>query len=117
MRPLATGLLALGIAAAGLAVVTAPAAAQPRHHHARHHQVFVSDQPPLIVNKRSWLDPGPVVPVGTEEAYVTQSTVFNQTPDQVYFPSGFHEDSIPRPLYVPGSMTPLVTFETPRDPF
>ncbi|HEY5226358.1 MAG TPA: hypothetical protein VIJ06_06160 [Methylovirgula sp.] len=117
MRPLATVLLAFGLASAGLAVVIAPAAAKPRHHHPRHHMTYVDNQPPLTVNKRSWLDPGPVAPLGTENRYVAETTYFVQTPDEVYFPSGFHEDAMPRPLYVPGNMTPLVTFETPRDLF
>ena len=32
---------------------------------------------PLTVNKRSFLDPGPVVPVGTEQIYVTLNTTYN----------------------------------------
>ena len=57
----------------------------------------ISDQrPPLTVNKRSWLDPGHVVPQGSMQNYVTENTGFNQTPDQAYFPSRFHEDSCPR---------------------
>ncbi len=115
MRQIATVLLALGLAFAALAVLNAPAAAKPKHHH-RHVAAYVDRRPPLTVNKRSWLDPGPVVPVGREESYVTQSTIFNQTPDEAYFPSRFHEDAMPRPLYVPGSMTPLVEFETPGAP-
>ena len=118
MRSSAPVLLAFGIASAGLMLAIEPAAAQPRHHHhSRHHHVYVSTQPPLTVNKRSWLDPGNVVPVGSESRYVAATTYFAQTPDQAYFPSRFHEDAMPRPLYVPGNMTPLVTFSTPRDLF
>ncbi|TAL79142.1 MAG: hypothetical protein EPN75_09795 [Beijerinckiaceae bacterium] len=117
MRSSATVLLALGIASAALALAIEPAAARPKHHHPRHHHAYISNQPPLTVNKRSWLDPGNVVPVGSESRYMSASTYFVQTPDQAYFPSGFHEDAMPRPLYVPGSMTPLVTFSTPRDLF
>ena len=40
------------------------------------------ERPPLTVNKRSFLDPGPVVPVGTMHNYVTANTIFNRTPDQ-----------------------------------
>lgn len=117
MRPIATVLLALGLAFAALAVLNAPAAAKPKHHHPhRHLAVYRDSRPPITVTKRSWLDPGPVVPVGTEQAYVTQSTIFNQSPDQAYFPSRFHEDAMPRPLYVPGSMYPLIEFETPGAP-
>src|SRR5579863_7380318 len=112
-RSLATIFIALGLAG-----VTAQASAQTKPRHHRHYVVY-SDQPPLNVNKRSWLDPGNQVPVGSsmEQDYVEESTFFAQTPDQVNDPSRFHEDAMPRPLYVPGGdMTPLVTFASPRDP-
>ena len=114
-------LLAILVAAA-LAVPTM-ASAKAKHRVVHHYRqpapvmVYQSNQPPLTVNRRSWLDPGNVVPVGSESRYVAATTYFAQTPDQAYFPSRFHEDAMPRPLYVPGNMTPLVTFSTPRDLF
>ncbi len=30
--------------------------------------------------------------------------ISSETPDQAFFPSRFHEDATPRPLYVPGGM-------------
>lgn len=115
-RSLATIFIALGLAGA-----TAQASAQTtKPHHRHHHPVMIySDQPPLNVNKRSWLDPGNQVPVGSsmEQNYVEDSTFFARTPDQVNDPSRFHEDALPRPLYVPGGdMRPLATFASPRDP-
>lgn len=118
MRLLAFALLALGFA--GLALQSTPAAAQPHHHKHRHAApapLYVDSRPPLTVNSRSWLDPGPVVTPGTSDHYVVETSEFVQTPDELYFPSRQHTDAMPRPLYVPGSMTPLVEFETPRDPF
>ncbi len=118
MRQTSTALVSIGLALAALAAANAPAAARPLHHHRhRGHLVYRDRQAPLTVNKRSWLDPGPVAPVGSEESYVAQGSYFYQTPDEAYFPSRFHEDAMPRPLYVPGSMYPLVEFSTPRDPF
>lgn len=124
MRQTSTALVSIGLALAALVAAHAAAAAQPRHHHHyRHlaHSAAISraTQSPLIVNKRSWLDPGPLAPNGSiGPDYVAEGTFFRQTPDEKYFPSRFHEDAMPRPLYVPGgSMTPLVTFATPRDPF
>ncbi len=116
MRPMALVLLAFGLA---LAASQASAATKLRHHRPhRHVAAYVDNRPPLTVNKRSWLDPGPAAPVGSEQNYVAESTYFQQTPDQAVFPSRFREDAMPRPLYVPGgNMTPLVTFATPRDPF
>jgi hypothetical protein len=118
MRPIATVLLALGLTSTALALAIAPAAAKPRHHHVHHRPIYVENQPPLTVNKRSWLDPGNVVPLGTEDRYMGAVTYFAQTPDQAYFPSRFHEDAMPRPLYVPGgNVVPVVVFSTPRDLF
>lgn len=87
-----------------------------RHHFHRNVMVY-GDRPPLTVNRRSWLDPGPAVPVGSMESYVTETTGFNQTPDQAYFPSRFHEDDLPRPLYPTGRPEPLVEFWTPAYPY
>lgn len=35
---------------------------------------------PLVVPRRSWLDPGPVVPVGTTNRYVVENTFFAYQP-------------------------------------
>jgi len=113
-RSLATIFIALGLAG-----TAAQASAETKPHHRHHHPMIYSEQPPLNVNKRSWLDPGNQVPVGSsmEQDYVEESTFFRQTPDEAYFPSRFHEDATPRPLYVPGGdMRPLATFASPRDP-
>ena len=114
MRPISMFLLAVTAFGAG-ALASAPGAlAAHKHHHAA--VVYSSDQPPLTVNKRSWLDPGNVVPQGSEQNYVTATTGFNQTPDQAYFPSRFHEDSLPQPLYPTRRPKPLVDFWTPAYP-
>ena len=114
MRPMSILLLAAVGALAGAPV--ALAAHKHRHHYYAPAQVYSSDQPPLTVNKRSWLDPGNVVPQGTEQNYVTANTVFNQTPDETYFPSRFQEDNLPHPLYPTGRPKPLVEFWTPAYP-
>jgi hypothetical protein len=119
MRPNLMSLLALtgALALAGMSGVLA----SPKHHHHYVHYVhhyaprtvYSSDEPPLTVNKRSWLDPGNVVPQGSEENYVTANTGFNETPDEAYFPSRFEEDNLPRPLYPTGTPHPVVNFWTP----
>jgi hypothetical protein len=117
MRSISMFLLAAAVFGSG-ALASAPAALAAHKH--RHHPaatvVYSSDQPPLTVNKRSWLDPGNGVSQGSEQNYVTASTGFNQTPDQAYYPSRFHEDFLPRPLYPTGKPQPLVEFWTPGDP-
>ena len=123
MRQTSMALVSIGLALAALVGANAGAVAKPRHHHHYRHLAHNgaaagATQTPLTVNKRSWLDPGPLAPVGsTGPDYVAEGTFFRQTPDEQYFPSRFHEDAMPRPLYVPGTMTPLFTFSTPRDPF
>lgn len=112
MRPFSIFLLGLTAFAAG-ALASAPAALAAHRHHHRPAVVYSSDEPPLTVNKRSWLDPGNQVPVGSEENYVTANTGFNQTPDEAYFPSRFREDSLPRPLYPTGEPRPVLYFWTP----
>jgi hypothetical protein len=114
-RSLATALISFGLLGAAAQISTVSAATMTRHHH--HHPMVYVDQPPLNVNKRSWLDPGQQVEPGAEHDYVMESTYFHQTPDETQFPSRFHEDVTPRPLYVPGGdVTPVVRFWTPRDP-
>ncbi len=124
MRPNLMALLALTASGAMALAGTSGALASPKHHHHYTHyvhhyapaQVYSSDEPPLTVNKRSWLDPGNVVPQGSEQNYVSASTSFNQTPDQAYFPSRFQQDNLPSPLYPTGRPKPVVTFWTPAYP-
>lgn len=101
------------------AFVSAAAAAPRTAHHHKHHAAFVDNDPmpPITVTKRSWLDPGPAVPEGSMENYVTASTVFNETPDQINQPSRFGNETLPRPLYPIGRPEPLAIFWTPPAPY
>ncbi|VTZ48599.1 conserved exported hypothetical protein [Methylocella tundrae] len=105
------------LAAAALASVIIPASAQTKARTHRAPPVAVAysgERPPLTVNKRSFLDPGPVVPVGSMSSYVTANTTFNRTPDQVAQRSKFGNEELPWPLEVPGRPSPVLQFETPR---
>ncbi|WP_036263408.1 hypothetical protein [Methylocapsa aurea] len=109
-------------AAAVAAAMTTAAAAQtkPLRHHQNRQAVaarYNDERPPLTVSKRSWLDPGPVVPVGSMSNYVTASTVFNRTPDQVNQRSLYGNELLPRPLEIPVRSQPLIEFETPAYPY
>jgi hypothetical protein len=77
---------------------------------------YGNERPPLTVNKRSFLDPGPVVPVGSMSNYVTMNTVFHQTPDQNFLRSAFGNEVLPGPLSVPGRPSPVLEFATPAYP-
>jgi hypothetical protein len=68
--------------------------------------------PPLVVHGRSFLDPGNVVPVGSENRYVVESTLFNRTPDQMNQRSKFGNEALPGPFDLPGRPEPIFEFST-----
>ncbi len=111
--------ISIVLAAAALAAFTAAANAQSaRHrHHMRVAAKYHDERPPLTVNRRSFLDPGPAVPVGSMSNYVTANTIFNRTPDQYFLKSQFGNDRLPQPLEVPGRRQPIIEFETPAYPY
>jgi hypothetical protein len=107
------------LAAAAFAALTVTASAQTmRHyHHPRVAEQYNDERPPLTVNKRSFLDPGPVGPIYSTPNYVTANTTFAQTPDQYFLKSQFGNEVLPAPLEVPGRPQPIVQFETPAYPY
>ncbi len=114
--------IAIVVAAATLAVSIAPVLAQtqaqtPPAKIKRHAPIalaaYSDERPPLTVNKRSFLDPGPVVPTGTMQNYVTMNTIYNRTPDQVAQRSLYGNETLPWPLEIPGRAQPIFEFETP----
>ena len=108
------------LAAAALAAFTASANAQTKPRHRHRQQVAersYDERPPLTVNRRSFLDPGPAVPVGSMSNYVTANTIFNRTPDQIFARSSFGNDRLPQPFEVPGRKSPIIEFETPGYPY
>ena len=107
--------ISIVLAAAALAAFTASANAQtkPRHRHRQQVAERYDERPPLTVNRRSFLDPGPAVPVGSMSNYVTANTIFNRTPDQIFDKSAFGNELLPSPLEIPARAGPLIEFETP----
>ena len=67
---------------------------------------------PLVIHKpqRSFLDPGPVVPVGSLRNYVNQTTYLNTPPYSAIGPSGFGAQALPQRFEVPGRPSPLFNF-------
>jgi hypothetical protein len=106
------------LAAAMMGVMTSAGAqtVSPRRHHHLVLARYGNERPPLTVNKRSFLDPGPVVPVGSMSNYVTMNTIFNQTPDQNFLRSAFGNEVLPGPFSVPGRPSPVLEFSTPGYP-
>jgi hypothetical protein len=100
----------LGVAA----IVATPGEARPLHRLPyRHHYVVAYSAPPLVIRKRSYLDPGVAVQPGSETTYVAESTQDYDTNE--IFHDRF-ESNLPRRFEVPGRPEPLFEFETPRDP-
>ena len=109
-RFLAVSLSCASLLAAFAAMPTV-AAAKPARHHARAHVVRRA-APPLTVHRRSFLDPGNVVPVGTGSNYMTDNTIFIQTPDQNFARSKFGNETLPGPFDLPGRQQPIFEFST-----
>ena len=108
--------ISIVLAAVALAALTASANAQPKPRPRHHPQVaerYYDERLPLTVNRRSFLDPVPAVPVGSMSNYVTANTIFNRTPDQIFARSLFGNELLPWPLEIPARAGPLIEFETP----
>jgi len=112
-------LLGLASAAIGLCLaVSASAQTKPlKKAHRAYRPVVYTQQPALTVNRRSFLDPGPVAPVGSRSNYMADQTTFNRTPDQVFARSKFGNETLPAPFEVPGRPSPILEFETPGYPY
>jgi hypothetical protein len=108
------------LAAAAFTAFTASANAQTKPRHRHRQQVaerYNDERPPLTVKRRSFLDPGTAVPVGSMSNYVTANTIFIRTPDQIYATPLYGNDRLPWPLEVPGRPQPIFEFETPAYPY
>ncbi len=65
---------------------------------------------PLTIQKRSFLDSGPVVPVGRLRNYVNDSTVLFVPTYRNGAPAKFGNETLPGRFDVPGRASPLFTF-------
>jgi hypothetical protein len=110
MRTMVVSLLAASVA---VSLGAYDASAKPRRHHiARQYVDEGTHELPLTVNRRSFLDSGPVAPVGTGNNYVTANTINNRTQDRIRNPDGFGNDVIQGQPYVPGRSVPVAEFAT-----
>jgi hypothetical protein len=107
----------IALSASMLALAASATAQTARHrHYPSVVERYQDERPPLTVRRRSFLDPGPVVPLGSMSNYVTMNTVFNRTPDQIFARGQFGNDRLPQPLEVPGRPSPIIEFATPAYP-
>jgi hypothetical protein len=92
--------LSAGLACLCAVATAGDALAKPRRGALRH-VVVVTDAPvpyarvPLVVPRRSWLDPGPVVPVGTTNRYLVENTFFAYQPIENNQRSWFMQETLP----------------------
>jgi hypothetical protein len=68
-----------------------------RHHrHAYPEAVYTYERPPLVLERRSFLDPGTKVPVGSTNRYMVEQTYFNQDPIQANQRSWYMGETLPQ---------------------
>ena len=72
MRRIVSLTLAAAASAAALLTIAGTADAQDRY--------IITGERPLTVTRRSWLDPGTVVPFMYEQRYIAQQVYFNNMP-------------------------------------
>jgi hypothetical protein len=90
----------VGLACLCALVVSSEALAKSRRHH-RHRYAeaaYVYERPPLILKRRSFLDPGTKVPVGSTNRYMVEQTYFNQDPIAANQRSWYMGETLPRRL-------------------
>lgn len=97
--------LALGLVCLGALMGTSDAFARARHHRNAHGYASEAyyERPPLVIQRRSFLDPGTKVPVGSTNRYVLQQTFFNQDPIEANQRSWYMRETLPRRLDQPWS--------------
>jgi len=77
-------------------VSSSDASAKPkRHHHPDpgYYTIYAGRQP-IVIERRSWLDPGPVVPVGTYTQYVRMRAYQEVDPPGTYQAGTFMLDTL-----------------------
>jgi hypothetical protein len=91
-----------GIATAiALVIVLAPSAeakTKSKHHHAKaqpqYTYIYAGGRQPIVIQRRSWLDPGPEVPVGTYTQYSTMPAYSEVDPVGTYQAGTFMLDTL-----------------------
>jgi hypothetical protein len=103
--------VAISLGAPGASAETAGPQVHKHHHAVPHYVRDTSEALPLTVNRRSFLDPGPAVPVGSENAYVSANTIYVKTPDQVSNTARFGNSTLMSTPDV-GHAAPVAEFAT-----
>jgi hypothetical protein len=100
--------LSVGLACLCALAASSEALAKSRQRHHHHRYVYAEAEPeyggyvrrPLILQRRSFLDPGTKVPVGSTNRYVVEQTYFNRNPIEANQRSWYMQETLPqRPPY------------------
>jgi hypothetical protein len=105
--------LEISLALGCLAGLASPDAALAKSHHSRHHYAYgvahgPSGRAPLVVERRSFLDPGTQVPVGTGLEYARMPAYVWGDPVSTY-QRGRYMDGVLHEAFDPQPASPLVT--------
>ena len=110
MRNLIASAAMAGVA---IAIFSGDTSAQTRKHRiVTVTDTGISQSIPLTVNRRSWLDPGPVSSAGKGPSYIAATTEFSRDQEQIINPDRFGNDVLQGQPYVPGRSVPVVEFST-----
>ena len=90
-----------------LALTSMAQAAQVKSHSK---QIIKSEPRSLLIQKRSFLDSGTIVPVGSMSNYMNDSTILHVPVYRQIFPSRFGGDVLPGRFDLLGRSAPLFTF-------
>lgn len=100
-------LVKLSVGLACLCLATSSEALAKSRRHAPHYASVTHHshrgRPPLVVERRSFLDPGTKVPVGSTNRYMLQQTFYNQDPIEANQRSWYMRETLPRRFDQPWS--------------
>jgi hypothetical protein len=94
-------LLSVGLACLMLTAAGGEALAKARKNPSAYtvsssQQLAANGRAPIDVERRSWLDPGTKVPVGSTNRYMLQQTYFNQDPIESNQRSWYMQETLPQ---------------------
>ena len=75
-------------------VPSAEAKTKPKRHHPDYTYIYAGGRQPIVIERRSWLDPGPMVPVGTYTQYSRMRAYSEVDPPGTYQAGTFMMDTL-----------------------
>jgi len=93
---LSVGLACLIMAAAGGDALAKARNSSSAYSVSSSQRIAANGRAPIDVQRRSWLDPGTKVPVGSTNRYMAQQTYFNQDPIEANHRSWYMQETLPQ---------------------